>query len=384
MTPQKKVLLPLAVGVVLLILTTGFFVSTSIEMIRTVNEAEGIGVIMYRISDVLSMLQDAESGQRGYLLTGKISYLEPYHSSLNEIDERISLLREMCVGDPDCLQRIQQLQSLKDAKFAEMGRTIRLQQSRRTADALRIIESGESRREMDSMRAILAELGDNFRLKRTTYSNWVAQEVVRAEYSFLAVTVLITLIVFLSYRTASTMLRRDAELKVRLEEAALHDQLTGLPNRRFVSSWLPYALSQVRREHTKLAALFVDLDDFKEINDRWGHTAGDKVLVHAAERFRDMLRQSDILARVGGDEFVILIPNAPSREKLIELSSRLAESLKTLADGKEAHLWVNASVGIALFPDDASTEDELLSAADSAMYAAKRQIKKAAQKFPST
>ncbi|MGB7542731.1 MAG: diguanylate cyclase [Burkholderiales bacterium] len=384
MTPQKKVLLPLAVGVVLLILTTGFFVSTSIEMIRTVNEAEGIGVIMYRISDVLSMLQDAESGQRGYLLTGKISYLEPYHSSLNEIDERISLLREMCVGDPDCLQRIQQLQSLKDAKFAEMGRTIRLQQSRRTADALRIIESGESRREMDSMRAILAELGDNFRLKRTTYSNWVAQEVVRAEYSFLAVTVLITLIVFLSYRTASTMLRRDAELKVRLEEAALHDQLTGLPNRRFVSSWLPYALSQVRREHTKLAALFVDLDDFKEINDRWGHTAGDKVLVHAAERFRDMLRQSDILARVGGDEFVILIPNAPSREKLIELSSRLSESLKTLADGKEAHLWVNASVGIALFPDDASTEDELLSAADSAMYAAKRQIKKAAQKFPST
>ena len=379
MTPQRKVLFPLAIGVVLLVLTTGFFVSTSIEMIRTVDKAEKTALITYRIGDVLSMLQDAENGQRGYLLTGRISYLEPYHSSLNMIDQRISLLLEMCVDDPDCLLRIRELQVLKDAKFAEIGRTIRLQQNRRTVDALRIVQSIESRREMDAMRAILAELRNNFQLRRTTYNNWIAQEVVRAEYSFLAVTALVTLIVFLSYRTASVALRRDAELKVQLEAAALHDPLTGLPNRRFVSSWLPYALSQARRERSKLAALFVDLDDFKEINDRWGHTAGDKVLIHAAERFREMLRQSDILARVGGDEFVILVPNAPPREKLVELSIRLAESLKTLADGKEAHLWVSASVGIAQFPDDAANEDELLSAADSAMYAAKREVKKAAQ-----
>jgi len=366
---------------ILLVLTTGFFASTSIEMIRTVNEVEKTGLIIYRISDVTSMLQDAENGQRGYLLTGKISYLEPYHSSLNMIDQRISLLREMSVDDSDCLDRIQEFQVLKDAKFAEIRRTIRLQQSRRTADALRIVQSAESRRTMDSMRAILAELRDDFQLRRTTYNKWIAQEVVRAKYSFLAVTALVTLIVFLSYRTASMALRRDAELKIQLEEAALHDQLTGLPNRRFLSSWLPYALSQARREHTKLAALFVDLDDFKEINDQWGHSAGDKVLIHAAERFREMLRQSDILARVGGDEFVILVPNAPPRDKLIELSVRLAESLKTLADGKEAHLWVNASVGIALFPDDAGNEDELLSAADAAMYASKREVKTAAQQI---
>ncbi|MBI4293112.1 MAG: GGDEF domain-containing protein [Betaproteobacteria bacterium] len=168
------------------------------------------------------------------------------------------------------------------------------------------------------------------------------------------------------------MEQAEAELRIALENQATHDLLTGLPNRRFAFAWLPYALSSAKRDNKKLAVLFVDLDDFKEINDELGHEAGDLVLKTVAERFLNTIRGSDVLVRHGGDEFLVLVQAAESREELAALSTRLIASLETKLHAKACDAQVSASIGIALYPDNAEEALGLIDAADAAMYQVKR------------
>lgn len=175
-------------------------------------------------------------------------------------------------------------------------------------------------------------------------------------------------ITFLLHRTEQA----EAELRVALENQATHDLLTGLPNRRFAYSWLPYALSSAKRENKKLAVLFVDLDDFKGINDELGHDAGDVVLKTVADRFLNTIRGSDVLVRHGGDEFLVLVQAAENREELARLSTRLIASLETKLHTKARDAQVSASIGIALYPDNGEEARGLIDAADAAMYQVKR------------
>ncbi|MBI2320151.1 MAG: GGDEF domain-containing protein [Betaproteobacteria bacterium] len=163
----------------------------------------------------------------------------------------------------------------------------------------------------------------------------------------------------------------EAALRTALEDQATHDLLTGLPNRRFAYAWLPYALSSAKRENKKLAVLFVDLDDFKDINDQLGHEAGDLVLKTVADRFMNTIRGSDVLVRHGGDEFLVLVQAADSAEELATLSARLIASLETRLHVDARDRQVGASIGIALYPDHAAEPEGLISAADAAMYEAK-------------
>ena len=165
----------------------------------------------------------------------------------------------------------------------------------------------------------------------------------------------------------------DEALRVALEDQATHDVLTGLPNRRFAFAWLPYALSSARREDAKVAVLYVDLDGFKEVNDRFGHEAGDLVLKTVAERFVGTLRGSDALVRFGGDEFLVLVGAVESREELATLSTRLIASLEPAVRTASRDVRVGASIGIALYPDNAEGADALVAAADRAMYQAKQR-----------
>lgn len=135
------------------------------------------------------------------------------------------------------------------------------------------------------------------------------------------------------------------------------------------------ALRQAKRNGTKMAVLFVDLDGFKSINDTHGHDAGDAVLRLAARRMTDRLRASDTVARIGGDEFLIILPELATVASAAGVAASLIEALSAPCDAGGTQLSIGASIGIAVYPDHGSTDADLRRKADGAMYEAKRQGK---------
>ncbi len=152
---------------------------------------------------------------------------------------------------------------------------------------------------------------------------------------------------------------------------ATHDYLTGLPNRALLMEQLTQALAMGRRYQHQVAVLFMDINGFKPVNDTHGHSVGDRLLQLVATRLRQKLRESDILCRQGGDEFVVLIPNAPDLVQLKQLALILRETAGQPYPELPATVAVSLSIGIARWPDHALDADSLLNAADTAMYRAK-------------
>ena len=156
-----------------------------------------------------------------------------------------------------------------------------------------------------------------------------------------------------------------------LEYQAQHDALTGLPNRLLLGDRLRMALAQLERSGGKLALLFLDLDNFKTINDGLGHSAGDALLVEISRRLERLLRSGDTLARLGGDEFLILLPEIDTIDGASHIATRMLEALKTPFHHGDVEYFVTASIGVTIAPDDGSEAGKLIKNADMSMYRAK-------------
>ncbi|WP_341676477.1 diguanylate cyclase [Niveibacterium sp. SC-1] len=150
------------------------------------------------------------------------------------------------------------------------------------------------------------------------------------------------------------------------------DELTGLPTRGGMQKALDLALARARRQQSKVAVMFVDLDGFKAVNDTAGHDAGDAVLRTLAQRFRTCLRESDTVARVGGDEFIVVLENLRDPLDALTIARNLLEAARTPVDSASGPCQVGASIGITVYPGDGEDGPALLKKADSAMYQAKR------------
>ena len=154
---------------------------------------------------------------------------------------------------------------------------------------------------------------------------------------------------------------------------ATHDLLTKLPNRAFFNNRMDHALTLAKRNNWQVALLFIDLNGFKAINDRFGHTVGDAALIEFGERLQTSVRDSDTVARFGGDEFACLLENIPSKEELVLLVEKIIANIKVPFDVNEKlRLQLAASIGISIFPQDGENADTLLENADQAMYEAKK------------
>ncbi|MDH5506623.1 MAG: diguanylate cyclase [Anaerolineae bacterium] len=170
---------------------------------------------------------------------------------------------------------------------------------------------------------------------------------------------------------------RDITNRIEAEQymhyVATHDVLTDLPNRYMFQEYLDYSMANAKRNELMLAVMFVDLDGFKTINDNLGHARGDALLKQIASRLQKLIRGSDFIARMGGDEFVFLVNNLADIRGAETFAQRIlnvmAEPLVGEMDGEE--IFVTASIGVSLFPKDSTTAEELLHQADAAMYSGK-------------
>jgi diguanylate cyclase (GGDEF)-like protein len=161
----------------------------------------------------------------------------------------------------------------------------------------------------------------------------------------------------------------------RLYETLIHrsqyDQLTNAANRFLLESRLEEALAHAKRSQTRFALVYIDLDQFKRVNDVYGHRVGDVYLQQVAERFSEKLRGMDTLARIGGDEFIALIPVVRNRAEVEDIVQRLTHCFDTPFQIEDHMISGSASVGIAIYPEDGLTREDLKRVADTAMYANK-------------
>jgi len=174
-----------------------------------------------------------------------------------------------------------------------------------------------------------------------------------------------------------TQLRQNQAELQRSKDAAVHDSLndplTGLPNRRFLSNALSALLIEARKEASTLGLLYIDLSEFKLVNDNLGHPVGDELLLQVGARLRSWIHEGDLLARFSGDEFMVVMNKLRAREEAVQLAEDLLEAIANPFEVKGHVLAIGASIGISIFPDDASDAEELIKQADSAMYVAKRE-----------
>jgi len=176
--------------------------------------------------------------------------------------------------------------------------------------------------------------------------------------------------------------RKRAERQ--LAYIATHDALTGLPNRVLFSDRLNLALAQAQRHQQRLAVLLLDLDRFKDINDTLGHSVGDQFLRVTGKRLKGLLRKSDTLARMGGDEFLFLVTEIAQSENATEVARKILESFQEPFLVEDHELRTTASIGVTIFPDDGADADTLLKNADIAMYSAKQRGRNNYQRYTST
>lgn len=171
--------------------------------------------------------------------------------------------------------------------------------------------------------------------------------------------------------------RKVRRLNRQILRLAHYDPLTGLANRRLLSDYLKRTVALSQRQRRRFALFFLDLDGFKPINDQWGHAAGDFVLALMGKRLSACLRDSDLVARVGGDEFVALALEVDDRSSIEAIARKLADAITAPLVWQSYELRLGVSIGIAVFPDSASDADGLLNRADTAMYTIKRAGKNA-------
>lgn len=172
-----------------------------------------------------------------------------------------------------------------------------------------------------------------------------------------------------------TNLEEIIEMEEKADFLAYHDSLTHLPNRAHFEREIVSIFDLAKINHEMIAVLFIDLDRFKVINDTLGHYVGDEMLIYVANRIKNILRKDDLFARIGGDEFVIILDPVTSREDAALIAEKILSVIREPIEVQNYHLTTSASIGIALYPDDGLDKGEIIKHADSAMYHAKENGK---------
>ncbi|MGM0645783.1 MAG: diguanylate cyclase domain-containing protein [Thermodesulfobacteriota bacterium] len=209
--------------------------------------------------------------------------------------------------------------------------------------------------------------------------SYVGERPYRTKFGTLVPLEITASLVHYQGRQVVSVVGRDISERKKSEERirylAYHDQLTGLPNRTLFLDRLEQCIKEARRTGNSIGLFFLDLNDFKIINDCHGHKIGDRLLLEVAERLEAHLREMDTVARLGGDEFVVIVKGDATRHNCQTIARKLIQAIDNpfLLDGIEEEVQVGLSIGISIFADDAADMEEMIQHADTAMYAAKRK-----------
>lgn len=364
----RKVVIGLCLGFAVLVANALIAYNTIVSLRHATRSVEDGLRVVELLRSVNSAVADSEAGQRGYIISEKKEYLERSREALRLADGRLNEIRALIGTNAAELEALGSLQSSIAQRSAEFEDTLALFQKGDKPAALKAISTEASRRNLENTYELYTQL----RAKQDEVFTHRTRQVQESSHFSLATQYVATLfgllflglIYYLVYREITV--RRQSEEKLRI--VATHDPLTALPNRTLLHERLSHALAKAQRHGRQLAVLFVGLDRFKSVNDTLGHEAGDALLQVAARRLYDCLRETDTMARQGGDEFVVLMDELSDRGPISSVSQRILDAVAQpfAIDGRELH--ITASIGISVYPEDGRT---LLRNAHIAMYRAK-------------
>ncbi len=364
---------------------------------------------------LLSNLKDAETGQRGFLLTKVAAYLQPYYTGLENVEIHFNQLKRLTTDNLEQQKRLDSIKEQMDLKFAELDETINLTQTNdNNIAALKLVTSNKGKQYMDSIRRQLSDFNNaetllleqrkgDFKASKSIITTLMSVELVLfvflgiITFTFLQRNLFQPMDLLLSstkkagkgqkitisdivqkdemgyllssfYKMSQKIQKRTGELDYK----AHHDELTGLKNRVLLFSDIEDAINKASTLHSKTAIFFIDLNDFKILNDTLGHDAGDVMLKETATLLKNSIRSDDSVYRVGGDEFVVLLNNINSKKEAEQVITKMlgATQLPLIIQGKETK--ISLSIGAAIAPDNSNDATEIVSFADIAMYIAKR------------
>jgi diguanylate cyclase (GGDEF)-like protein len=379
--PAVSYRLSVSALIVSLLLTVAAYVvfARQAELVLASQEKlEKSNQLIRTLRDVRDDIVDMETGQRGYLLTGDITYLTPFYRGQTALRVHLAeldlLFWEIAPEDVGTLQKLKELSVATDE---ELVATIAMRDSPTFDGGTALIGMEMAKQYMDEVRGLIDIQAMEYRTEAAEMSNAVTDEVFRARaalgFTGFALIFLVSA-AFVNMRLGNRRLRDAVH---RLDEEASHDPLTSLPNRRYLAHWLEHILARSKRQGDRVTALYLDLDGFSEVNNTLGHDEGDRLLKRVAETLKASTRESDFIARRGGDEFVIIVCGMDDSQ-LIVLAKKIVALLSKPSPGsaREA-VACGVSIGVATAVLEKDDSESLLKKADEAMYEAKAMGKNA-------
>jgi diguanylate cyclase (GGDEF)-like protein len=323
------------------------------------------------LEDAETAVTNAETAQRGYVISGDERFLAPYRDAVPRVGRDLDGIESLTRDNPAQQGRAAELRRIVAAKLGVVEEVLTLRRGGRAEEAALLVRSGRGEEAMNAVRrAIAGMVGEEQRLLalRTEASKSSAR---RVGLTFLLLTAFVFALLVLSYALFRRDVRRRRAQARALRDLSLTDELTGLYNRRGFLALAEQQTRLARRERRGLLLLFADMDGLKRINDLHGHDEGSRAIVAAGKVLRRTFRDSDVLARLGGDEFVALVADTDGRGEEF-FTERLGEALRRHNEQARGAYDISLSVG-AVRLDGALTVEEAVARADELMYRNKRR-----------
>lgn len=369
--------------------------------------------VMTESAKFLSSLTDAETGQRGFLLTKDIGYLQPYYSGITDANYRFERLRTLTSDSPEQQSRLQRIQNLMKLKLEELDETIILTQEGKFEESLSVVAQDTGKIFMDEIRALLGDFMHREELLLQERKGDL--KAVKAQINTLIIVEVVVMILLAGFAVVfinrnlfsplerllsgtkkmeqgsavdvSDLVQKDEmgyllaaffrmsekvyDRTQQLDYKANHDELTGLYNRMSLPASIKEAIRGLE-SGSKMAIVFLDLNNFKQLNDTLGHEAGDTMLKALASRLAATVHPGDLVFRLGGDEFVLLLNDIGNLSSIDRIISRLSSNVQKPVAILGKSINISLSLGVSIAPDHTEDPTQLLKMADIAMYESKK------------
>ena len=375
---KRRIIIPLIIATALLCVSMVWLFIAMYQLVYYSEQKDLVDRQRYDIVALGKSITNAESGQRGYLLTGHTLFLDTLEQGRIETRQVMAKLDKQSLDVAEIRPELERVKQLVHQKFDVMDQSIQVQLHAGEFSPHLSLSKDKGREVMKLIDDQLDAIDGKLQRLRESFEQEIRKRMFASVVGAILLGVLIIGVLLFSYRSTTHLLEQVLENQAVAKQAshqADHDLLTGLPNRRSVDVHLANTYQLARHTSKQFAVLFMDLDGFKLVNDKYGHGVGDALLIEVADMFKKVLRQSDFLARQGGDEFVLVVGSYLYRHELTQLAERLIRLFAQPVLVRGIPLEIGVSIGIAEYPHHGKHVKQLLHVADKAMYDSKKNGK---------